>query len=114
MKEEEIKKYVRDRYARAAKQGGSCSQPASSCWGGGRETDIISKSIGYTDQELKMVPEGANLGLGCGNPLALASLPGRRNRPGPWFKVRIRLFPGRSASGERREGDRGGDDSGNA
>jgi ubiquinone/menaquinone biosynthesis C-methylase UbiE len=74
MKEEEIKKYVRDRYARAANQGTSCCQPASSCCGGGRETDIISKSIGYTDQELKMVPEGANLGLGCGNPLALASL----------------------------------------
>jgi ubiquinone/menaquinone biosynthesis C-methylase UbiE len=74
MKEEEIKQYVRDRYARAANQGTSCCQPASSCCGGGRETDLISKSIGYTDQELKMVPEGANLGLGCGNPLALASL----------------------------------------
>ena len=74
MKEEEIKKYVRDRYARAANQGSSCCQPASSCCGGGRETDTISKSIGYTDQDLKVVPEGANLGLGCGNPLALASL----------------------------------------
>ncbi len=74
MKEEEIKKYVRDRYGRAAKQGSSCCQPASSCCGGGKETDIISKRIGYTDQDLKAVPEGANLGLGCGNPLALASL----------------------------------------
>ena len=74
MKEEEIKKYVRDRYARAANQNTSCCQPAPSCCGGGREKDAISKSIGYTDQELKMVPEGANLGLGCGNPLALASL----------------------------------------
>jgi arsenite methyltransferase len=74
MKEEEIKKYVRDRYARAANQGSSCCQPASSCCGGGRETEIISKSIGYTDQDLKTVPAGANLGLGCGNPIALASL----------------------------------------
>src|SRR5512139_234293 len=74
MKEEEIKTYVRDRYARAASQGTSCCQPASSCCGEERQTDIISKRIGYTDQELKMVPEGANLGLGCGNPLALASL----------------------------------------
>lgn len=74
MKEEEIKKYVRDRYARAASQGTSCCQPATSCCGGGKGTDIISKSIGYTDQDLKAVPEGANLGLGCGNPLALASL----------------------------------------
>ncbi len=74
MKKEEIKKNVRDRYARAANRGTSCCQPAPSCCGGGRQTDIISKSIGYTDQDLKMVPEGANLGLGCGNPLALASL----------------------------------------
>jgi arsenite methyltransferase len=74
MKEEEIKKYVRDRYAGAAKQGSSCCQRAASCCGGGRETDLISISIGYTDQDLKAVPEGANLGLGCGNPLALASL----------------------------------------
>ncbi len=74
MKEGEIKKYVRDRYARAANQGTSCCSPASSCCGGGRQTEVISKSIGYTDHDLKMVPEGANLGLGCGNPLALASL----------------------------------------
>jgi arsenite methyltransferase len=74
MKEEEIKKYVRDRYARAANQGSSSCQPATSCCGSGRETEVISKSIGYTDQDLKAVPAGANLGLGCGNPLALASL----------------------------------------
>jgi len=74
MKEEEIKQYVRDRYARAAQQGSSCCQPATPCCGGVRETEAISKKIGYTDQDLKAVPEGANLGLGCGNPLALASL----------------------------------------
>ncbi|MGL4629650.1 MAG: arsenite methyltransferase [Leadbetterella sp.] len=34
----------------------------------------ISHSIGYTDKELKNVPEGANLGIGCGNPTALASI----------------------------------------
>ncbi|HAK59011.1 MAG TPA: arsenite S-adenosylmethyltransferase, partial [Nitrospiraceae bacterium] len=34
----------------------------------------ISKKIGYTDADLKAVPNGANLGLGCGNPIALASL----------------------------------------
>ncbi len=74
MKEGEIKKYVGDRYARTAKRGSSCCRPATSCCGGGKETDIFSKSIGYTDQDLKAVPEGANLGLGSGNPLALASL----------------------------------------
>jgi len=34
----------------------------------------ISKKAGYTEEELRAVPEGANLGLGCGNPVALASL----------------------------------------
>jgi Methylase involved in ubiquinone/menaquinone biosynthesis len=34
----------------------------------------ISKKIGYNDEELETVPEGANLGLGCGNPVVLASL----------------------------------------
>jgi SAM-dependent methyltransferase len=34
----------------------------------------ISQQIGYSDEELKSIPDGANLGLGCGNPIALASL----------------------------------------
>jgi SAM-dependent methyltransferase len=34
----------------------------------------ISKQVGYTDADINAVPEGANLGLGCGNPIALASL----------------------------------------
>ena len=38
------------------------------------EAENISKKIGYSDADLNAVPEGANLGLGCGNPIALASL----------------------------------------
>jgi ubiquinone/menaquinone biosynthesis C-methylase UbiE len=34
----------------------------------------VSKDIGYKDDDLKAVPQGANLGLGCGNPVAIASL----------------------------------------
>jgi ubiquinone/menaquinone biosynthesis C-methylase UbiE len=34
----------------------------------------LSKRIGYSDSDIESVPEGANLGLGCGNPVALASL----------------------------------------
>jgi hypothetical protein len=37
--------------------------------------------IGYRDEELGSVPEGANLGLGCGNPVALASLKEGENYP---------------------------------
>jgi arsenite methyltransferase len=73
MKEEEIKKYVRDRYADVATKGASCCQIAGCCGGGGG-FESISKKVGYSDEELKSAPEGANLGLGCGNPLALASL----------------------------------------
>lgn len=74
MKESEIKKVVREGYAKIAKTGSSCCAPASSCCGGADLTQTVSKAIGYTDEEITSVPEGANLGLGCGNPIALASL----------------------------------------
>ncbi|MCI0526250.1 MAG: arsenite methyltransferase, partial [Nitrospira sp.] len=40
----------------------------------GPESEDFAKSIGYSDEELKAIPDEANLGLGCGNPTALASL----------------------------------------
>lgn len=74
MKQEKIKKAVREGYAKIAKKEASCCSPVKSCCGGDNPSESISRSIGYTDEELKGVPEGANLGLGCGNPVALASL----------------------------------------
>jgi SAM-dependent methyltransferase len=74
MRKEEIKKVVRDGYAKIAKQDSPCCLPVNSCCGGTDLARDISKSIGYTEEELKAVPKGANLGLGCGNPVALASL----------------------------------------
>jgi len=74
MKESEIKKVVREGYADIAKNRGSCCSQPSSCCGSADLVQTISKAIGYTDKELEAVPEGANLGLGCGNPVALASL----------------------------------------
>ncbi len=74
MEKEEIKKAVREGYAKIAKQDSSCCGPVNSCCGSTDLAQDISKSIGYTEEELKAVPEGANLGLGCGNPVALASL----------------------------------------
>ena len=75
MKEAEIKKAVRQGYARTVSgQSGSCCGPAAPCCGGADLAQNISKSIGYTDEEMGAVPQGANLGLGCGNPVALASL----------------------------------------
>ena len=74
MRKEEIKQVVREGYAKIAKQTSSCCTPVNSCCGSTDLAQDISKSIGYTEEELTSVPEGANLGLGCGNPVALASL----------------------------------------
>lgn len=74
MKEEKIKKVVREGYAEIAKRENSCCGPVSSCCGSPDVIQDSSKEIGYSEEELKAVPEGSNLGLGCGNPVALASL----------------------------------------
>jgi SAM-dependent methyltransferase len=74
MNKEETRKIVRERYAKIVKPNSSCCTPAKSCCGSTNLTQEISKKMGYTEEELKAVPEGANLGLGCGNPVALASL----------------------------------------
>lgn len=74
MEREAIRKAVRDRYGRIAVDNtNSCCGSASSCCSSSTITQL-SKNIGYTEAELKEIPEGANLGLGCGNPVALASL----------------------------------------
>ena len=74
MKNEEIRKAVREGYARIAKQPSPCCPSADSCCKSAGTVGDISKKVGYTEEELRAVPEGANLGLGCGNPVALASL----------------------------------------
>lgn len=74
MENDEIRKAVREGYANVAKQSNPCCATAAPCCSGAPSAQTISKAIGYSEKELKSVPEGANLGLGCGNPLALASL----------------------------------------
>ncbi len=74
MKKEEIKKVVRKSYAKIAKQESSCCAPVDSCCTSADLAQDISKKIGYSEEDIKAVPEGANLGLGCGNPVAIGSL----------------------------------------
>ena len=75
MNEKNIKKMVRESYGKIAKQNSSCCGPETSCGCSvDNKFDEASKSIGYTDNDIKEVPEGSNLGLGCGNPIALASI----------------------------------------
>ncbi|MFH0802422.1 MAG: arsenite methyltransferase [bacterium] len=68
-----VKEAVREGYARVAMQGESCCG-SSSCCGGKTSSSDLSRGVGYSDKEINAVPDGANLGLGCGNPLAIASL----------------------------------------
>ncbi len=74
MEEENVKKIVREGYAKIAKKDNSCCAQADTpcCMPETREE--VSRRIGYSTSEIESVPEGANLGLGCGNPVALASL----------------------------------------
>jgi len=74
LEEEKIKKVVREGYAKIAKTEDSCCGSTVSCCDSTNLHEEISKKIGYAEEELRSVPEGANLGLGCGNPIALASL----------------------------------------
>jgi arsenite methyltransferase len=70
----EIKEAVKSGYARVALLGVSCCGGESACCGAPNSAEDISRKIGYTSEELRVAPEGANMGLGCGNPVALASL----------------------------------------
>lgn len=75
MGDHEIRKAVREGYGKIAVQESPLSGADTGCGCGcGSAQDTVSKAIGYSDSELGAIPEGANLGLGCGNPTALASL----------------------------------------
>jgi len=68
MKEEKIRKMVREGYGKIA------AADQSGCGCGCGASTSVSEQIGYSKEELNAVPEGADLNLGCGNPVALASL----------------------------------------
>ena len=71
-----IRKAVREQYGKVAESGNSgCGCSATSCCDE-TETDAKATSIelGYSNSDVNLVPEGANMGLGCGNPKAIASL----------------------------------------
>ncbi|MFC1945479.1 arsenite methyltransferase [Chloroflexota bacterium] len=75
MEKEDIKKMVRERYGAIASQDScGCGCGPDCCGIGNTTADAVSRGVGYSDAEMVSVPEGANLGLGCGNPVALASL----------------------------------------
>lgn len=69
MKDKDVKKIVKESYSKIAKGEGTCC----SCDNSNQDSIDIAKSIGYTDEEINMASD-ANLGLGCGNPVALANI----------------------------------------
>lgn len=69
MKTDEVKDIVKKHYGKIATSGACCS----SCGCGESSNQQIAKSIGYSDSEISMASE-ANLGLGCGNPTAMANI----------------------------------------
>ncbi|MCI4340338.1 MAG: arsenite methyltransferase [Thermoplasmata archaeon] len=78
----DVRPRVRAHYARVAGHaepccGGSCCGGSGRCGGGGCGDPTLSGTMGYAAEELATLPEGADLGLGCGNPTGLLSL-----RPG--------------------------------
>lgn len=64
---ERIRETVRKGYTDIAKGKSSCCCGSSS-------PERLAEGIGYTNEELEVLPEGANMGLSCGNPTAIANL----------------------------------------
>ena len=70
---QDTREAVRKGYAEIAKGGGSCCGPAKSCCGAD-DAAGAARAVGYSDAELATLPDGANMGLSCGNPGAIAAL----------------------------------------
>lgn len=70
-----VRKTVREHYGNVASRGTGCGCAPTCCGTAAiRSVGAISQALGYSSEETAAVPTGANLGLGCGNPLAIASL----------------------------------------
>jgi SAM-dependent methyltransferase len=72
---EAVRQTIREGYGKIAGSGGSCCGPAPTCCGSTpAASEDLAKHIGYSSEELAALPDGANMGLSCGNPNALAAL----------------------------------------
>lgn len=74
---EDVKREVRSAYGNVADANNKnqcCGNGRSCCGVSAKPDDVYSQQLGYSKEELESVPEGCNMGLGCGNPHAIASL----------------------------------------
>ena len=72
--DDDIKKIVKEKYGEIAQGESSCCGPVKKSWCCGIEPQTINLAHGYSKQELEKLPEGAELGLGCGNPTSLVNI----------------------------------------
>lgn len=80
IEKDQIRENIRNRYAAIAETDSAscgCNTKSGSCCSGSTHEESYDQKLGYTKEQVQAAPEGANLGLGCGNPLAIASI-----RPG--------------------------------
>ena len=99
MKEENVKKAVRDSYAKvAAGSSCGCGSSSGSCCSPVDTAKDISSNMGYSAEELERLPEGANLGLGLRQSSGNCFTEKRRSCSGPWFRCRNRLLSGSGKS----------------
>jgi SAM-dependent methyltransferase len=70
----EIKDAVKEKYGQIARGEVTSCAPDSSCCGGGGDNAVVNMALKYEDADRSAVPDGADLGLGCGTPAAFAEL----------------------------------------
>ncbi|AMO57239.1 arsenite S-adenosylmethyltransferase [Endozoicomonas montiporae] len=71
---DKIRKHVRDNYRKVAESKAPDGDRTHCCDSSKPDPDSMSLQMGYSQNDVEQVPEGANMGLGCGNPKAIASL----------------------------------------
>lgn len=70
-----IRNAVREQYGKIAEsEGAGCGCSTTCCEDSTTDAKTTSMELGYSNTEVNQVPDGANMGLGCGNPKAIASL----------------------------------------
>ena len=74
--EETVREIVREGYGKIARDtsAGCCGTGVSCCGSSPQDSARLANELGYSLEELKTLPDGANMGLSCGNPAALAAL----------------------------------------
>ena len=73
VRHDQVRQIVRQQYSRVAESSDACCSSAPSCCGTS-SPEAVSQALGYSAHETAAVPDGANMGLGCGNPQAIAAL----------------------------------------